>query len=225
MIRKLSCVILVVYFFIVLYPLKASAGVEPSPFFSGPFQSQLETIRLYYSFDKTVDSLNAINLRLTSPVLNSWVTQELADHGTDTITRISAVLTEQGLPSDYVIQLVTIMDWITRIMFDPQPEPPGVIAQGFTVLDRISWVLFDPQPEPPGLPPDLQMQSIRVMYQVAGVIEQTSMSGLLGGTIPGLNALEQLSGHLVDAVVRAKPDKAAAQVNAMSQIAEQLAGY
>ncbi len=203
------------------------AGVEPSPFFPhfNLISSWFDQIGQMTLPEATRDSLNLIDQRLQKTELNDWVTPELATQGCGTIDRILEILTESALPGESAIQLITIMDRISAILFDPQPEPPGYVAQGLTVVDRISWVLFDPQPEPPGLPPDLQTQSMYVMYQVAGVIGQISMNGLSEGTVPGLNALEQLSGHLVDAVVRAKPDKAAAQVNAMFQIAEQLAGY
>ncbi len=213
----------------------ASAGVEPSPFFPdiGLIRDRLSLIGQSFTLpDSTQDSLDAIDERLArfaqDPQLNPWVTPELATKGSDVIDRISSILTNpQPDPAlnESVAELIAIMDRISRILFDLQLEPPGHIALGFTIIDRISWVLFDPQTEPPGLPSDLEMQSIRVMYQVAGVIDQTSINGLLQGTIPGLNALEQLSGHLVDAVVRGKADKAAAQVNAMSQIAEQYANY
>jgi hypothetical protein len=207
----------------------AFAGVEPSPFFPdiGLIQQRLILIGQSYTLsDTTRDSLAALDLRLNTQ-LNDWVTPELATSGGDVIGRICSFLSnsQSGATEDYAIQLIASMDRISRILFDPQPEPPGVVTQGFTVLDRISWVLFDPQPEPPGLSPELQAQSISVMYQVSGVMERTTIAGLQEGTIPGLNALEQLSGHLVDAVIRAKPDKAAAQVNAMSNIAAQYAGY
>ncbi len=230
MVKKMSCVLLVACCFVFLFPPLAPAGVEPSPFFPDIIliKSRLTQIGQSLTLTPTIrDSLVAIDRRLNT-LMNDWVTPELATKGGDIIDRISATLANQQPDpalNDSVPELIAIMDRISWILFDPQPEPPGIIAQGFTVLDRISWTLFDPQPEPPGLSPDLEMQSIQVMYHVVGVIERTSINGLLEGTIPGLNALEQLSGHLVDAVVRAKPDKAVAQVNAMSQIAEQYASY
>jgi hypothetical protein len=119
-------------------------------------------------------------------------------------------------------QGVRLMVSLSSIMFDPQPEPPGYVTLGVDVLYRISSIYFDPQPEPPGFASILQLQSIYVMSQVAGVIEQARIAGLQRGTIPGLNALHALSGHLWDAMARGDSNSAAAQVGAMVEIA---AGY
>lgn len=145
--------------------------------------------------------------------------------------RISAILInpqpEPPLPQDLVAQGFNVLDRISAILINPQPEPPlpqDLVAEGFTVLDRISWVLINPQPEPP-MPQDQHAMSISVMYNVAGVMQRTSENGFSQAVLPALNALEELSGHLVDAVVDDQPDRAAAQINAMSHISEQYAGY
>lgn len=44
---------------------------------------------------------------------------------------------------------IGILDSVSAVMFNPQPDPPGVQAT-LNVLDRLSWVAFNPQPDPPG---------------------------------------------------------------------------
>lgn len=206
----------------------AFGGAEPSPWlpYIGVIQTRLILIGQSYTLSDTAkDSLDAINLRLNAE-LNSWVSPELAAQSAVIVDRMSTFLSNPQT-DEYATQLIMTMDQITRIVFDPQPEPPGhsYIDQGFTVMDRVSRIVFDPQPEPPGLTADLLAPSIFIMSQVAGVLERTVVNGLDAGTIPALTALEKLSGHLVDAVIDKKADKAVAQVNAMSNIAEQYAGY
>jgi hypothetical protein len=208
-------------------------GVEPSPFMPdiGLIQSRLILIGDSFDLsDTTRDSLAVIDLRLASLAENPDSITELTVQGMDVIDRISAFLTDTDAPvllgsESSISLLVNIMDRISWILFDPQPEPPGYIADGFTVLYRMSWISFDPQPEPPGMPQDLQAQSISIMYQVASVLELSYSDGFQSGTIPAMNALEKLSGGLVEAVGDNQPDKAAAQLNAMSRITEQYAGY
>lgn len=122
---------------------------------------------------------------------------------------------------DALTQGVRTLSSLSSIMFDPQPEPPGYVALGVDVLARISSVYFDPQPEPPGFASLQQLQSIYVMAQVAGVIEQAWIAGLERRTIPGLSALGELSGHLMDATARGDSNSAAAQVGAMVEISAQ----
>ena len=213
----------------------AIAGVEPSPFFTaGITQLQTELTQIGQSFtdpDVTL-ALSRIDSRLATfqqaPLLRLGLSKELADQGGGIMFRLSARLFDPqpeppGLPADWAVQFVMIIDRISAILFDPQPEPPGYVALGFDVLDRLSRVLFDPQPEPPGISPDLYAPSLQVMSDVAAVLQRTYLDGLDQEKIPALTALEALSGHFVVAVADGRRERTAAQVNAMSQIAQQYA--
>ena len=284
MVNKISCGILNACFFFALFPPMASAGVEPSPFFPdiGDIYDQIILVGQKFTQPGAIpDSLTAFKHRLETISqdlhLKSGNPQQLEIQGSSLLKRISVNLIDSEgsvLPDDECLMLITIMDRILSIVFDPQPEPPGYIAQGFNVMDRLLSILFDPQPEPPGIiaqglnvmdcissilfdpqpePPgfiaqgfnvldrtswvlipqpglltltrNLQALLISIMYEVADVMERTFISGIPHGTIPGLNALEKLSGHLVDAVIKKQSAKAAAQLNAMFQITEQYADY
>jgi hypothetical protein len=132
------------------------------------------------------------------------------------------------LPDPIVASLATIDLRLASIEQDPQQKPwitPEMTTQGVGAIDRISAILINPQPEPPALPADPHALSVTVMYEVAVELARTAATGLTSGTIPGLNALEQLSAHLQDAVVDEQLKRAAAQVNAMSRIVEKYAAY
>lgn len=215
----------------------AIAGVEPSPFFTAgitQLQTELTQIGPNFTDPDVVFALGRIDTRLAifqqqqRPQLRLGLSRELADQGGTIMFRLSASLFDPqpeppGLPADWAVQFVMIIDRISAILFDPQPEPPGYVALGFDVLDRLSRVLFDPQPEPPGISPDLYAPSLQVMSDVAAVLQRTYLDGVDQEKIPALTALEALSGHFVVAVADGRREKTAAQVNAMSQIAQQYA--
>jgi hypothetical protein len=142
----------------------ASAGVEPSPFISS-VSGQIEEVRRvfdsYSGEDRAMllSSLDELDAKLRVLGANSspsfGVDQESAERGALVVGRILSMLLNReasSLTSYESFQLVTAMYRIVSILFDPQPEPPGIVAVGLTVLDRVSWwLMFDPQPEPPGM--------------------------------------------------------------------------
>jgi hypothetical protein len=68
------------------------------------------------------------------------------------LDRLSLVaLNPQPEPPAHKLKGIGIMERITAKLFNPQPEPPGRerMAIGIELLDRISAVAFNPQPEPP----------------------------------------------------------------------------
>jgi hypothetical protein len=200
--------------------------INPQP--EPPGQPGEIAIQLVTVMDRISEIL--INPQPEPPGLPS----ELIGQGFDILDRILEFLINPqpeppGLPADLLSLEFAILDSVSWILINPQPEPPGfpfdLVAQGFDVLDRISWTLINPQPEPYGLWLDIQLQSILVLYEVADLMKQTFVNGIPNGTLPGMNALDQLSENLVNSVVNVQLSKVTGLLKAMYQIAVQQARY
>lgn len=161
MVKKILCVALIVCFFAILSPPKASAGVEPSPF----------KVYLVQTIGQIIQRLEVM----------------APDQAGEIIARLEAIADSGRNVTNAVIarNALEVMDRITAVFFDPQPEPPGslsfrnefsglvspalvaldqVITLGFEtppkkhslaidssrLMDRLISRAFDPQPEPPG---------------------------------------------------------------------------
>lgn len=113
----------------------AFAGVEPSPF---------------KSF--IADKIEMIKERILPLADNATggAPSEVAELAEQIYQFLDDVNTDQIKHQLVVTQSIMIMERITAVMFDPQPEPPGYQLSALNALQRLSHVAFDPQPEPPG---------------------------------------------------------------------------
>ena len=131
------------------------AGVEPSPF-KEIIRSKIDLI--VERLEQLTDSTGGVNeyaeeiadyLRTVEdqPIRRKMV----AVQSVIIMERITSVLINpQPEPPGYQLLGLNILSRLSAVAFDPQPEPPGHIMRSLAVLDRISAVGFDPQPEPPG---------------------------------------------------------------------------
>lgn len=170
MFRKLSCGILVLSLFVALWPSTAPAGVEPTPW------------KLYLA-----ETVELIISRLSTPTGGPGDPDPI-------ISRLKAIADPARNVTNTVLarNVLGVMERITRISFDPQPEPPGMVAfvlnqlitLGFEtppeklslatetsrLMDRITARFFDPQPEPPGI---VQFPS-NILYILSGISTLTN---------------------------------------------------
>lgn len=184
MFRKLSCGILVLSLFIVLCPSTAPAGVEPTP-----WKAYLaETVKV---------------------IIERLSTQTGGSGDPYLISRLNAIADPARKVTNTVLarNVLGVMERITRISFDPQPEPPGMVAivlnqlitLGFEtppqklslatktsrLMDRITARFFDPQPEPPGIvqfPSNMLyiLSGISTLTNSAASHEQNSVKSVIG---------------------------------------------
>lgn len=139
----------------------ARAGVEPSPF-KDIIQSKIDTI-VTALMPLTQSNLGAVptdvqNLAievvdyLQSVDTNHIPRQLVAMRSVVIMEKVSAVMFDpQPEPPGYQLNGLQVLSTLARVSFDPQPEPPGRVDQTLTVLERITAAGFDPQPEPPGI--------------------------------------------------------------------------
>ncbi|MEW6517825.1 MAG: hypothetical protein AB1461_00270 [Thermodesulfobacteriota bacterium] len=139
----------------------AGAGVEPSPFkevILAKIALIIERLQPLTAVSPTgePDDVQA----LATEVVNSLgAVDELSiNHHLTTMQsviimeRISSVLFDpQPEPPGYQLNALKTLLRLTSVSFDPQPEPPGHITKSLAILDRISAVGINPQPEPPGV--------------------------------------------------------------------------
>ncbi|MDI6753852.1 MAG: hypothetical protein QME78_05600 [Thermodesulfobacteriota bacterium] len=163
---------MVASFFIVLCPPTAPAGVEPTPFKVYLTQTIQQIIVRLYKMDPTgAGGATGAGLIITR-------LEAIADPARN-VTNVALAKNVLG-----------VMDRITRVSFDPQPEPPGLVAvlnqlitlgfetppeklslatESSRLMDRITARLFDPQPEPPGV----VTSGSNILYIVSGISKLT----------------------------------------------------
>jgi len=151
------------------------AGVEPSPF-KGFIESKINLIvdrimPLTKDGDpKVLEQATAVVELLKSVNVKHIKRQRVATQSLIIMERISSVLFDpQPEPPGYQLTALNILARLSIVAFDPQPEPPGHTMSFLAVLDRISSVGFDPQPEPPGLGPDKLLATMEVLDGISSI--------------------------------------------------------
>ena len=131
MVKKILCVTLTVCLFTVLNLQKASAGVEPSP------------IKVYLV--QTIDQITH-RLEVMAP-----------DQAGEIIAHLKAIANQGRNMTNAVIarNALGVMDRITSVFFDSQPEPPGLfrgellnlVPEVLIALDQVIALGFETPPK------------------------------------------------------------------------------
>lgn len=137
----------------------AQAGIAPSPFkkyIASHIDMIVERVApLARSTNPEVSALADQVMTQLRSVDTGHITRELvATQSVTIMERISRVLfNPQPEPPGNQMAVLRTLSRLSLVGFNPQPEPPGHVMTSLAVLDRISAVAFNPQPEPPGNDP------------------------------------------------------------------------
>jgi hypothetical protein len=71
----------------------------------------------------------------------------------------------KGENRDIVTGTIGLLDNVSAVMFNPQPEPPdpGEIAEGLRIMSRVSSVLAGPMPQPPRI----TLETVNILNRIA----------------------------------------------------------
>jgi hypothetical protein len=152
-------VFLITCFTIMFLSSTAFSGVEPSPF-KGDYAKKIAVIisnieKLTEVTSGTPDDVRTRALGVIELLQQNQKLQYLnliKKHAINVMLSVSSVSQASGGVRDENVtaKAVEILDRISAVAFNPQPEPPAVTLKGMALLDKISSRMFNPQPEPPG---------------------------------------------------------------------------
>ncbi|MFH1215114.1 MAG: hypothetical protein V1706_01290 [Pseudomonadota bacterium] len=154
-------IVLVVLFASFFLGAIVKAGVEPSPFkevIQGKIDQIIEKLMPLTENDPLGAAPGDVQELATEVVDYLQAVEELpvkrhlvAMQSVGIMERITAVMFNPQPEPPAQLTALGILLRLAKVGFNPQPEPPGHVTRSLTVLDRISAVPINPQPEPPGV--------------------------------------------------------------------------